>query len=207
METTQLFNIIETELIDKLISYYYSHDTYETPGRMNKIYPGLSLKYIEKTIKDLYPKLEYVTGNFYKHNSSYLPHTDFKSYQNNKINMVIPLEYTGDLSHLIIFDQKWQSDSVTWCMNKPVKYFSYNTGVKGCPNEYPVTGLTNRNIDDELYSYFDTLYPKECLFGMSGKAYPLIPGSIIIFDNTSIHATGKMNGEKLGISLRFKLIT
>jgi hypothetical protein len=172
---------------------------------MNKASPGDSLIAIQSILEvTLGRKLDFVTGNFYKHATPYLPHTDFKTYEQNYLNIVIPLSYSGEQASLVVFDQTWSQDSITWCMHYPVQQFTYNTGVKGCPYEYPVNGLTKKEINDELYRSYLSHYPKHCLFGLSGKAYPFEPGSIIVFDNRHIHCTSKMNGEKLGISLRFK---
>lgn len=201
---TQHFNVLDSEMIIKVISDYHSRKTYDT-STMNKTDPGDSLLGIQEVLeRTLCRRLEFVTGNFYKHTSPYLPHTDFKTYEGNYLNIVIPLSYSGEQASLVVFDQKWEQDSVTWCMHHPVKHFSYNTGVKGCPYEYPVVGLTGTGIDNVLYESYLSHYPKLCLFGLSGTAYPFEPGSIIAFDNRHIHCTSKMNGEKLGISLRFK---
>jgi hypothetical protein len=89
-------------------------------------------------------------------------------------------------------------------MQQPVKYFTYNTGVKGSPHEYPVENLTNQPIDQELHERYLSHYPLECLYGLSGTVYPFEPGSIIAFDNRRIHCTSSMTGEKIGLSLRFK---
>jgi hypothetical protein len=88
-------------------------------------------------------------------------------------------------------------------MDQPVHYFEFNTGVKGCPYEYPVKNLTGKYISSELYKHIDH-YSHESLFGLSGSAYAFTPGSLIAFDNQRIHCTSKFLGEKLGISLRFK---
>lgn len=204
MDTLQKFNVIDSISISRLIDDYNSRKTYDT-STMNKTNPGESLTVIQEAIENtLGRKLEYVTGNFYKHTVPYLPHTDFKTYEKNYLNIVIPLSYSGDQASLVIFDQTWELDSVTWCMQYPVQYFTYNTGVKGCPHEYPVKNLTGKGIDDNLYNAHLSHYPKHCLFGLSGNAYSFEPGSIIAFDNRHIHCTSKMNGEKIGISLRFK---
>lgn len=203
VNSIQKFNIIDNELLNLLIKDYNSRNSYDT-SLMNKASSGNAVSLILKNLETaLERKLEYVTGNFYKHTTPYLPHTDFKSYEQNYLNIVIPLTYTGRQASLIVFDQMWEQDSVTWCMHHPVQHFTYNIGVKGCPYEYPVTGLTNTTIDGELYKLL-THYPIDCLFGLSGKKYDFEPGSIIAFDNRQIHCTSKMNGEKLGLSLRFK---
>ena len=112
--------------------------------------------------------------------------------------------YTGDQASLIVFDQEWEQDSVTWCMQHRVMYFSTNIGIKGFPYEYPITNKTGKSIDEILYNEYLSHYPKHGLSELSGTAYSFEPGSMIIFNNKKIHCTSKMNGEKLGISLRFK---
>jgi hypothetical protein len=204
INTLQKFNVIDSAMLSILINDYDSRQHYDT-ATMNKASPGDSLNVIQEVLENtLGRKLEYVTGNFYKHTTPYLPHTDFKTYEQNYLNIVIPLSYSGEQASLVVFDQTWEQDSVTWCMHHPVNHFSYNIGVKGCPYEYPVVGLTGIDIDNTFYTQHLLHYPKQCLFGLSGTAYPFEPGSIIVFDNRHIHCTSKMNGEKLGISLRFK---
>ena len=204
IDTVHKLNIIPSTVLTKLIDEYKSKGSYDT-NTMNKATSSNAvLMILELLEKALDRKLEYVTGNFYKHTTPYLPHTDFKSYEQNYLNIVIPLEYTGEQASLIVFDQMWDQDSITWCMHYPVQYFSYNIGVKGCPYEYPVQGLTRQSINKELYNCYLSHYPESCLFGLSGEAYKFEPGSIIAFDNRQIHCTSKMNGEKMGLSLRFK---
>jgi hypothetical protein len=91
-------------------------------------------------------------------------------------------------------------------MHLPVQYFRYNIGVKGCPAEYPVVGLTNKEIDNDLYINYLNHYPKQLLRGLSGTVFPFEVGSMLVFDNRYIHCTSKLDGEKLGISLRFKIL-
>jgi hypothetical protein len=204
INTIQKFNVISDDILHQLINEYVSKESYDTTT-MNKAKPGNAVSIILKLLETaLEKKLEYVTGNFYKHTEPYLPHTDFKSFERNYLNVVIPLQYTGDQASLIVFDQMWKQDSVTWCMQHPVKYFSYNIGVKGCPYEYPINGLTGQSIDTEFYKTYLSHYPEYCLFGLSGAAYRFEIGSIIAFDNRQIHCTSTMKGEKMGLSLRFK---
>jgi|688.fasta_scaffold01693_14 hypothetical protein len=204
MQTKQIFEIIDSALVQNLIDYYNEIGTYDTVS-MNKAPPGKALDIVRTILEEqIGKKLDYVQGNFYKHNQPYFPHTDYKTYQNGKINVVIPLSFSSELPHLIIFDQIWELDSVTWCMHHPVKNFKVNIGVKGSPYEYPVTGLTGEPIDKELHKNFLSQYPFQTLFGLSGNAYPFSSGSVIIFDSRRIHCTAKMTGEKLGLTLRFK---
>jgi hypothetical protein len=200
----QKFNCIDKNIIRLCLDEYNSSTTYDTTT-MNKLTPRECLHLLVPLIQSHCEyKITYCTGNFYKHSEPYLPHTDFKTFQKNEINVVIPLAYTEALPNLIIFDQEWHLDSVTWCMHLPVQYFTTNIGVKGCPFEYPVRNLTNENICDELYTHLNH-YPKETLYGLSGKAYPFDIGSLILFDNRRIHATSKFKGIKTGITLRFKI--
>jgi hypothetical protein len=200
----QYFNVVSSESIDAAIRDYNSRNSYDT-GTMNKTDPGGSLHLFTPIIEQLLDRsLVYRSGNFYKHTAPYLPHTDYKTYQDNTINVVIPLLYTGSQASLVVFDQEWRQDSVTWCMHQPVQYFSTNTGVKGYPYEYPITNKTGKSIDEDLYNDYLSHYPKDGLSQLSGVAYPFEPGSMMIFNNKRIHCTSKMRGEKLGISLRFK---
>jgi hypothetical protein len=205
MKTLQIFNVMEKSVIDYCISDYESRSIYDTTT-MNKAEPQDSLRELHKIIEhSVNKKLEYCSGNFYKHNRPYLPHTDFKSYQGNTINVVIPLWYNSiNVPHLVIFDQVWDQDSVTWCMDYPVQYFDTNIGVKGNPSEYPVKYLTNSTIDTDLYNHHLSHYSKFSLDKLSGIAHPFEIGSLIMFDNRRIHCTSNFLGEKLGISLRFK---
>ena len=200
----QYLNVVSPELIESAIDDYNSRSLYDT-DTMNKAGPGISLELFTPIIEQVLGKqLCYKSGNFYKHSSPYLPHTDYKTYQDNTINVVIPLMYTGQQASLIIFDQEWDQDSVTWCMQHPVMYFSTNTGVKGYPHEYPIKNKTGLPIDNTLYKQYLSHYPMHGLSELSGTAYPFEIGSMIIFNNRQIHCTSKMNGVKLGISLRFK---
>ena len=206
IKTTQKFNVIPKELLTACINDYYSRGSYQTDS-MNKCSPGSSLEPLTKICQEaLDMQLEFCSGNFYKHSVPYLPHTDYRVDQDNELNIVIPLEFKGTQPYLIVFDQIWNKDSVTWCMHNRLIHFEINTGVKGSPSEYSdVEGLTNLPIDDKLYAYLQH-YPKHMLFGLTGTAFPFQLGSLIAFDNKQIHCTSLFTGEKLGISLRFKII-
>jgi hypothetical protein len=204
MNPIQYFDVIDLALIDGCLNDYNSRESYDTPS-MNKAGPGASLDLLLPTIQKLIgTDTEYRSGNFYKHTDPYLPHTDYKQNQNNNINVVIPLSFTGPQASLIIFDQRWEHDSVTWCLDYPLLNFTVNTGVLGYPCNYDVVGLTDSDIDEEFHSKYLSKYNRKCFHGMSGKAYPFEIGSIMIFDNRFIHATSTFNGEKTGISLRFE---
>ena len=206
IKANQFFNVIDLLIIKKCVDDYYSNSTFET-DTMNKADTKNVLDLFTPMIENMLgKKLMYTGGNYYRHDKPYLPHTDYKTYENNTLNVVIPLSYSNSQPSLIIFDQKWELDSITWCMHFPVQYFRYNIGVKGCPAEYPVIGLTNQEINNELYVNYLNHYPKELLRGLSGTAFPFTIGSMIIFDNKYIHCTSKLDGEKLGITLRFKIL-
>jgi len=200
----QKFNVIPKNVIHDLINYYNSVGSYSTTS-MKKADPTEILPNITEILENvLGRKLIYSSGNFYKHSTPYFPHTDYKRYEDNKLNVVIPLMYSESEPSLIIFDQKWELDSVTWSLSGPVEYFLYNIGVKGSPWEYPIKGKTNRDIDQDFYNKFLNHQPRSCFKDLSGQAFPFIPGSAIIFDNRHIHCTSTFTGEKLGLTLRFK---
>lgn len=200
----QKFNTVDQSIISRCIGDYNSYGAYDT-DTMNKAKPDRMVNLLQPIIESVVDKkLSYVGGNFYKHSRPYLPHTDYKINEANRLNVVIPLSYTHGKPSLVIFDQRWNFDSVTWCMQYPVQHFTYNTGVKGCPAEYPIEGNTNKEIDQDLYQAHLAHYPKDLLFGLSGSAFPFEIGSVIVFDNRLIHCTSNFTGDKLGITLRFK---
>lgn len=202
----QQFNVIDNAILTQCIDDYYSRGSYQTDS-MSKCSPERSLEPLTNICQEvLGMQIEFCSGNFYKHSTPYLPHTDYRINQANELNIVIPLEFTGTQPHLVVFDQKWNKDSVTWCMHKDLIHFEINTGIKGCPSDYSdVEELTGLPVDDQLLKYLQH-YPKDMLFGISGSIFPFTPNSIIAFDNRQIHCTSSFTGEKLGISLRFKIL-
>jgi len=206
IETIQKFDVVSTTILKECIDNYYSRGSYQTDS-MNKCSPGSSEETLTNICQEVLDKsLKFCSGNFYKHSAPYLPHTDYRLDQDNELNVVIPLEYRGTLPFLVVFDQQWNKDSVTWCMHKDLIHFEINTGIKGCPADYAdVKGLTGNHASNELTKYLKH-YPRDMLFGLSGTAFPFVPSSIIAFDNRHIHATSSFVGEKLGISLRFKIL-
>lgn len=198
---------IDNKLIQEAISEYESFETYETKEMM-KAKPARVLRSMISICDNvLGGGFKYTGGNYYRHSIPYLPHTDYRRDEDNSINVVVPLSYSGATPSLIVFDQSWLGDSVTWCLDYEVHAFSINTGVKGAPYEYKeVVGLTKNAIDEDFYSKYLSHHRKDCFFGMSGEAFRFQPNDIIVFDNRLIHCTSSFLGEKLGLSLRFKKI-
>ena len=205
ISTYQLFNVVSTEHITNLLNYYDNHKSYDTVT-MNKISVDSSMDLCVEICKSLIPfDVEYQSGNFYEHSGPYLPHTDYRVSQDNTINVVIPLRSVCAVpASLVVFDQAYIKDSVTWCLDKPIVYFRINTGVAGNPCDYEVIDLTDTEVDESLHKNFLSHHNKECFRGLSGSAYPFEVGSAIMFDNRRIHCTSHFVGTKTGVSLRFK---
>lgn len=199
-------DIVTADVINTAITQYRQVKTYETYS-MNKanaddielLLRGLISNVLKKDIR-------YIGGNFYSHNLPYYPHTDFKIKDANEYNVVVPLHYTDTIPNLIIFDQTYNLDSVTWCLKDPVQYFAVNTGVKGKPADYKISNKTESDIDLEFYNTFLSHHDRSCFYGLSGTAYKFKPGSIIAFDSRHIHCTSTFKGTKLGITLKYKII-
>lgn len=199
--------MIPKHIIQSAIAEYDTLTEFRDEGRMNIATPSqeiinLFVPYIQKA----YGKpIKHVGGNFYKHSFSYMPHTDYEKKVGSDINAVLPL-WIENNAHLVVFDQLYQGvHPVTWMMHHPHYVLTDSTALLGEMYKYNLKGLTTKPIDDELYEYID-MYPKEYLYGLSGKAYSFEPGNIIIFDNRQPHCTSKYEGTKLGLSLRFKEI-
>lgn len=196
-------NVFTDAEIQSLLDEYNSPAataTNDDTPTMKKANPGPAAEIIDK----LMDGWERVGGNYYQHAKPYLPHTDHREEWKETVNVVVPLHTTDPNASLVIFDQKYHKDSVTWCLHADVIEFQVNTGVAGKPYDYDCEGLTNKPINDNLYEYIKWA-PKEQWFGLTGNAYSFTPGSAIIFDNKYIHTTGVLQGIKTGISLRYKL--
>lgn len=200
--------VVAREMIDEALADYDSQVKL-WPDTMAIAYPTIDLEwYTQLASKVVGRPLECTNWNYYSHTIPYLPHTDWSSHTENDLNMVIPLRVEcerGFEPSLVIFDQVWPFNAVTWCMHNKVMEFNPNTGVKGWPGEYPVTNKTGRAIDPKFWYDWLSHYPHECFFNMSGRAYPFEVGSAIIFGNRNVHCTSFFKGSKTGMSLRFKI--
>ena len=195
-----LYDILNEQEIESLLKEYYDADSYNTES-MKKVAPGPATKIID----DLIYGYKRVGGNYYQHFNPYLPHTDHREEWGSSINVVVPLHADDPTACLVVFDQCYNKDSVTWCLHFDVQQYQVNTGVLGRPFDYKdVIDLTNQPISDELYEKLKWS-DRDQWFGLTGKALEFKPGNILIFDNNHIHTTGIFKGIKTGLSLRYKL--
>jgi len=195
-----LYDVLSEDEINKLLTEYNSADSYNTEA-MKKVGPGPAVKIID----DLMYGYKRVGGNYYKHFNPYLPHTDHREEWGSSINVVVPLHTDDPNASLVVFDQCYNKDSVTWCLHFDVQQYQVNTGVQGRPCDYEeVTNLSDQPVSDELYEKLKWTN-KEQWFGLTGQALEFKPGNIMIFNNNHIHSTGIFEGTKTGLSLRYKL--
>lgn len=211
-----LQNVVNRDELEYLENYFNTRDDYDITNGMKK-YPINYVSHDQKfldLVKDIIENKVGITGpyellgdNFYQHTSSYYPHCDARQ-KNSWLNIVVPIKLFGlrQTQKFIVFDQQYLLGNSTWMGIKSVPNdFKSNTSIKVrmCDSE-GVINTTNQDINDELYKDIAPLhFPKEQLFGMSGKSFDWIPGNIIVFDSKYIHATGKMNcQQKLGLSIR-----
>jgi hypothetical protein len=194
---------VSAKLLSDLIEHYNGVGEYQTSS-MNKTSPVFIDRIQPFCEEALGRKLVFCSGNFYKHDKPYLPHTDYKPWEDNTINAVVPLWYEGDQASLVVFDQWWEQNPVTWCLDLPLIHFEVNTGVKGYPCHYELEELTGKECPSDLYKTYLSNHRDCCFFGLSGEAFAFEPGNIILFDNRKVHCTSRFIGKKLGISLRFR---
>jgi hypothetical protein len=195
---------VDKKVVEDCIRDYYSNTSFRTKA-MAKADPKVHIDYFTQLASDtLNSKLTFVSGNYYKHTIPYLPHTDYKKQLNNPVNLVIPLEITGTAS-LIVFDQQWLDDSVTWDMNyKITDELKTNTFTRGSPNTYNITNKTEMAFDSNIHKHHLRYFKLEDLHSLSAEVFEFVPNKAILFDNRKIHCTSHFEGEKLGLSLRFK---
>lgn len=149
--------------------------------------------------------------NFYKHSRPYFPHVDLYGGNYPCINCLIPLYLSDNFPQsFVIFDQYVNKNvGRTWIGDLEFKTdFVANKSFGFMYKDSIVQGLTNKEIDDDLYNlYLKGEYrPKELYYGMSGVTIDWQPGDIIFFDSKYIHASANIkNSYKLGLSLRFAI--
>jgi len=209
IEACQHFDVFNDELIQRMRTYYDSIGTYRSPV-MNKADPGKALEWIEPTLRSYYPQLgKFLGGNFYKHKTPYHPHVDHQPDWPLSVNFVVPIFVEGPPVDFVVFDQRWHMKPITWAMVQKVNEFfrngfSITRPENGIPGSTEIEGHTQKHIDHDFWArHLD--HPYEYYFGLSGKAFPFIPGSLIMFETKHIHCTGRFNGLKLGLTLRYSI--
>lgn len=197
---TYIQDAVSQEIINELIAEYNSISDYET-NTMKKASALPTLEILKKVDNIDIDKI--LIAHFYKHTSPYYPHSDYQSAE--KDNIVIPLEIIdGPNPYLIIFDQLWASQGITWTGNADIS-FKINKGVKGRPFDYDIINKTDQPISESLYKRFLQWQPKDFWYGLSGTPYELKPGNLLQFDSKQLHATSVMKcKEKLGLTIRYK---
>lgn len=205
---TQELSLLSKDDIDNLASHFDSSRPYDIKNGMKKVYPDFGRALIESIINmDGY---DWIGGNFYEHEHPYFPHVDRqKDVEGNMMVMVVPIRYTGRMPNLVIFDQEYFDGAYTWLMDwkpsKGSKISQYDTNKAGAEN-YPalsnITKKTGKPIPTNLAAELD-MYPKEMLHSLSGRSHSFRPGNVIMFDGARIHATSKLEGPKLGLTLRY----
>lgn len=186
--------------INKLTSVFNSFSKYNNAAHMKKADSDSAYEITKPIFNNILPEYEYVGGNFYKHCYPYLPHTDHKKEWGESINVVVPL--TNSDAKLIVFDQKWKEDSVTWTFDYEGLSFETNPAVPGRPCDYNIIDSTEQPIPQKLFEDINW-GNKTDWFGLSGESYKMTPCNMIVFDNQYIHATSNFEGEKLGVNFRF----
>ena len=147
--------------------------------------------------------------NFYQHSVSYFAHCDARENTAWK-NIVIPLRINRayGAQKFVVFDQTYSLGNATWIGSYAMEGDFYSNKKIALPfSASPGFGLcSDAPISEELYSELDQkYYTREYCSGLTGHAYPVIPGTVIVFDSQHIHCTGRMNcASKLGLSIRIK---
>lgn len=222
IEAEQKFNIFDETFLQKLRTYYESIGKYRTPV-MNKADPGEALKWVDPLIREAFPMTgKFLGGNFYRHEVPYHPHVDHLPHWPLAINFVIPIYFEGPPVDFIVFDQRWHMSPRTWSMIQELTEFfrngfSVTAPEQGIPGSSEIEGHTNKDID---YAFWEKHlnHPHKFYFGLSGKAFPFSPGSLIMFETKHIHCTGRFGldvhpdprgegkyGNKLGLTLRYSV--
>jgi len=199
-------NIVPQELIDQLIADYDGRGDYDTDD-MQKASPDGAQDLITPIVqKFIGEEWKYGSGNYYQHERPYLPHTDFREDWGESVNVVIPLRFVGEQQpNLVVFDQWYPKQHVTWTLDVPGLTFEHNTAKPIRPCDDPdVQGLIDGPLAEELHEQYLNYRPRDQWHGLTvGEVYPFVPGNMILFNNKLIHTTSQFQGKKLGIAIRY----
>lgn len=209
IDACQLFDVFDDDLIQRMRTYYESIGKYRSPV-MNKADPGKAFDWVDPIIRQHFPQTDkFLGGNFYRHRTPYHPHVDHQPHWPLSINFVIPIFFEGPPVDFIVFDQRWHMSPRTWSMVQQVveffrNGFSVNLPEHGIPGTSDIEGHTQKDIDYNFWkNHLD--HPHTYYYGLSGKAFPFEPKSLIMFETKHIHCTGKFEGNKLGLTLRYSV--
>lgn len=152
-------------------------------------------------------------GNIYKHTNVYTTHVDsFETHQ--MINAMIPIYAppSDEQQHFVVFDQ-WVENGFgqTWYgdRNDITAHgdFDYNKKLAQTPyNDPRVYDKTEDDISHDFYrNYLDAnCHKPEYFKGLTGAAYPFVPGHLILFNSNQLHTTGKLTSDwKIGLHINF----
>lgn len=205
---TQELSLLSKDDIDQLAAHFDESKPYDEKNGMKKVHPAFGKNLIESIVN--LEGYQWIGGNFYEHVHPYFPHVDkHKMQEGNVMVMVIPIRYTGRMPNLIIFDQEYYEGPYTWLMDwkrsegsQISKFDTNKLGHENYPALSNITNKTGKPIGDYLAGELN-MYPKEMLHSLSGKSHSFRPGNVIMFDGARIHATSKLEGPKLGLTLRY----
>lgn len=152
-------------------------------------------------------------GNLYRHTNVYTTHVDsFEQHQ--MINALLPIYVppSNEQQHFVVFDQ-WVDNGFgqTWYGDRKdiAEHgdFDFNKKLAQTPyNDDRVYDKTKDDISTDFYNkYLDFNCHKPKYFkGLTGVAYPFVPGNLILFNSNQLHTTGKLTSDwKMGLHINF----
>lgn len=150
---------------------------------------------------------KYHYGNLFWHTEPFTVHADIS--EKKRSILLIPIMAHPD-QKFIIFDQTTSSKvPISWIGSEfdslneeELKERYYINSVRHKPeDDSTVSGLTGKDIDDELMQYLP--YSRSFYHGLSGTAYDYKPNTAILFSAKNLHCTGMMASSKMGCTVQF----
>lgn len=169
-------------------------------------YNGMVKLDVDRTHPDMIQAIEhykphgykFARGNFFQHAHPYYPHVDGYA---DEVNVLVPLRMESDEPQkFIVFDQTFPRPA-TWSVNPNLGEYKVNKLRRCTPGEdREVFGLTGKVCKQA------PLLPGSSMlwFGLNGTVYDWAPGTTIYFQSSHIHATGRQQGTKLGLTLIYR---
>lgn len=178
--------------------------------KVEKLHGVVNYKFDKKEfnwlLQDLNISGKITGGNFFETPNPFHIHTDTGKKEElvgliPKFNIVIPLTENED-HNTVIFNQHWYGDASHFMVGSIYKYWPdpvYNLRKN---NYQDVEGLSDTDIDFDVYKKYLKHLPYETVQGLSIKEIvPWNIGEALVFDSTLLHCGSYFNGFKKGLTI------
>jgi hypothetical protein len=200
--------MFEIDLPHGVVDKFVQLSTSGNKNTMKNVSVITSQKDINNIISEFVDTSTVVVGNLFNHSDPFTVHSDMKT--SKKTILLMPIATQDPDQRFVVFDQRLDNAvSMSWIhdvffdkTDTELKEMYYDMSLRCRPCDTPeVTGCTDHPVADELFEYLP--YSKDLYHGLTGYAWKYTIGKALLFDADMLHATGRMNGPKIGCTVHF----